>query len=175
MSKKFKKYMSPYGVTGALLTCITLLALGFFVGLMVREQRFATAPLVIFGLLFIVSLRPFFVGRAFFRSLEEKNINAIEQDFARAYPFVKGKVRLGQSYIFTKGSGKLVAYSDIVQIYQHIHSISGIEDKRMLKYIDADGKHHALCPLRLKGKSDSEMKDILTVIRQKNRDVKVHD
>lgn len=175
MSKKFKKYMSPYGVTGALLTCITVLALGFFVGLMVKEKQFGSAPLVIFGLLFIVSLRPFFVGKAFFRSLEEKNINAIEQDFARAYPFVKGKLRLGQSYIFAKGSGRLVAYSDLVQVYQHIHTISGIEDKRMLKYIDANGKHHVLCKLRLKGKSDSEMKDIITVIRQKNRDVKFHD
>lgn len=175
MSKKFKKFMSPYGITGALLTCLTLLALGFFVGLMVREKQFATAPLVIFGILFLLTLRPFFASRAFFTGLESQNINAIEQDFAKAYPFVKGKVRLGKSYIFTKGSGKLVAYSDIAQIYQYIHKISGIEDKRMLKYIDADGKHHVLCPLRLKGKSDSEMKDILTVIRQKNRDVKIHD
>lgn len=175
MSDKFKKYMNPYGLSAVLLTCATLLAIGFFVGLMVKEKQFGAAPLVIFGALCFLSLRPFFAGRAFFRNLEGKNINAIEQDFARAYPFVKGRVRLGQSYIYAKGSGKLVAYSDLVQVYQYIHKISGMEDKRMLKYVDAAGNHHMLCQLRLKGKSDAEMKDILTVIRQKNPDVKVHD
>ena len=174
MSDKFKKFMNPYGLGSKLVTLATVVMLGYFVGLMVREQQFAPVPLVVAGICFALSLRPFLAGIAFFRSLEKENINAIEQDFARAYPFVKGKVRLGRNYIFSKGSGALVAYSDIVQVYHHIHKISGIEDQRMLKYVDANGVHHPLCPLRLKGKSDAEIRDILTVIRQSNPNVQVN-
>lgn len=173
MSGKFKKYMNPYTLGYKLLTLVSLFFLGLFVGLMIQEQQFSIPPLIVFGIVLIVSLVPLFKANAFFRSLDAMNTNAIEQDFARAYPFVKGKVRMGQSHIYAKGSGKLVAYGDMVQVYQHIHRTNGIEDKRMLKYVDANGKHQPLCQLRLRGKSDSEVKDILTLIRQKNPGIKI--
>ena len=173
MSDKFRKFMNPYGLGSKLVTGIVLLMLGYFLGIMVREKLFSPIPLLVSGVCLWMSLKPFFAGRAFFRSLEGKNINAIETDFQRGYPFVRGKVRLGENYIFAKGSGQLVAYGDIGQIYLHIHRIGGMEDKRMLNFVDASGRHFPLCPLQRKGKSDDEMRDILAVIRRKNPDVKI--
>jgi len=173
MSKKFKKYMTPYTLGWKLGTALSVFIIAMFLGLMVQENEFSFAPLVVFGVLLAVCLAPLFRANRFFKQMESQNINAIEADFARAYPFVKGKVRVGQTYIFAKASGKLVKFTDMIQVYQYIHRSNGIEDKRLVKYVDANGKHRDLCQLRLKGKSDSELKDILHMIQQKNPTIKI--
>lgn len=173
MSAKFRNFMNPYGTGNKVASLATIAMLGFFIGIMVQENTFATAPIVMFCIFFALTLRPYFKARKFFASLAGENINAIEHDFNRAYPFVKGRVRMGETYVFSKGSGQLVKYSDMVQVYQYISRTNFIESKRMLRYMDANGRHHELCQLRLRGKSDDELKDMLRVIMRKNPNVKI--
>ena len=173
MSKQFKKYMTPYGLGSRILTIVFLGYLLLFGGIMMSEGEMAWPVLLIYVGGFLLSLIPLFKASSFFKKVETENTALIEADFARAYPFVKGKVRLGEYYVYGKYSGNLVKYSDIVQVYQYIHRTNGFEDQRQLKYVDPNGKTRTLCKLRLKGKSDSEVRDILTIILRKNPNVKI--
>ena len=173
MSKQFKKYMTPYGLGKKILSAVLLGYLLLFGGIMISEGEMSWPVLLIFGVGFLLSLIPLFKANSFIKQMETENTALIEADFARAYPFVKGKVRLGEYYVYGKNNGNLVKYSDIVQIYQYIHSTNGFEDQRQLKYVAPDGKTRTLCKLRLRGKSDSEVRDILTIILRKNPNVKI--
>ena len=76
-------------------------------------------------------------------------------------------------WIFIKGSGKLLEYSEIVQIYQYIHKTNFIEDERALKYRDSKGKERRLCRLELGDKSKDEMLQMIDIICRKNPTVKI--
>lgn len=171
MNPTFKKYMNPYTFFFKLISVLLLFMMGMFSfeGKLLYPMR-----LLVFAVLFLLSLLPMLRGHRFFRNMEgSPNIKQIEMDFAKAIPFAKDRVRLGRTYIFTKGSGKLTAYSDIVQVYQYVHLTNHIENARSLEYIDINGKKQTLCNLQLRGKSDSEVRDMFTIIRSANPNVKI--
>ena len=171
MNPTFKKYMNPYTLFFKLISALLLFMMGMF---SFEGKQLYPGRLLVFVVLFLLSLLPMLRGQRFFRDLAiSSDLKLIEMDFAKAIPFVKGRVRLGRTYIFTKGSGKLVAYSDIVQVYQRIHSTNHIENARDLIYVDINGKEQSLCTLRLRGKSDSEVRDMFTLIRSANPNVKI--
>ena len=55
MSAKFRKFMNPYGPGNKLASLAVIAMLGFFIGIMVQEKTFATAPLVMFCIFFALS------------------------------------------------------------------------------------------------------------------------
>lgn len=170
MSSNFRKFMNPYRLNSMLVTVASVGLLGYFLGLMVRQHQFSPIPLVVAAVCVAVSVRPYFAGRDFFRSLETQNSNAVDQDFARAIPFARGNVRMGQNHIFRKGSAMLVAYSDIGMVFPYSRKFLGKETHRDLMVADKYGRSFVLCRL---GKDDAEMNDMIKLIRQKNPDVQL--
>ena len=167
MSSNFRKFMNPYRLKSMLVTVASVGLLGYFLGLMVSQHQFSPIPLVVAAVCVAVSVRPYFAGRDFFRTLEAQNSNAVAQAFARAIPFARG---MGQNHIFRKGSAMLVAYSDIGMVFPYSRKFLGKETHRDLMVADRYGRSFVLCRL---GKDDEEMKDMIKLIRQKNPDVQL--
>lgn len=109
-----------------------------------------------------------------FRELESSGqLDRIVEEFNRAEVLVKDKIRLGQNYIFGKGSNRLMRYEEIQQVYQYVKKRNFVETVRTLKCVDRQGKTRDLCQLQLKGKSDEEVKRIVAAIWQRNPGVKI--
>lgn len=90
------------------------------------------------------------------------------EDFAQGEVLVKGNVRLGQSYVFGKGTDRVIRYEEICRVYQYIKKRNFVETVRCLKYVDAQGNTRDLCPLLPRGKSDEDALRIMNVIHSKN-------
>lgn len=97
----------------------------------------------------------------------------ILQDFAHAQSVIGDTLRVGQHYLYGKGSGRVVAYSEIKQVYQHIQRTNFVETARTLQYVNTDGKTRVLCRLPLRDKAKDEVLQVMAFILSKNPNVKL--
>ena len=110
----------------------------------------------------------------YFQSLESNGqMKWLLQDYAHATPCLNGNLRFGYSCLYAKGQGKLIPYTDIVRVYQYIHKTNFVEDRRELKYINREGKELSLCKLKVRGKSDADVRMIIGMLYQKNPGIQV--
>ena len=113
-------------------------------------------------------------SRKFFAAMKDEHLcQSMEQDFDKAMPMRKNSIKFGEQYVFMKRSGRILKYSEITQVYQYIHKTNGVEDQRLLKYVDTKGKTRKMCKLDLRGKSDIELTTIIALLLKKNPDIKV--
>lgn len=92
-------------------------------------------------------------------------------DFSRSRSMVHNNIRLGEKYIFGKGKGYPVSYSEINKVYQSIIRRGFFESERRLNVVVNGGGTRTLCNLKLRGKSDKDMLEIVDYIRQQNPNV----
>lgn len=100
-------------------------------------------------------------------------INYILADFSSSLPLVNFNIRMGQNYVYGKGSGQIVPYHDIRKIYQHVHRTNFVEDRRELHYVNSQGKVNTLCALQLRNKSQDDLVRIVAIVQAKNPTVHI--
>lgn len=174
MKKEIKNFLSANYVWWVILTALlAVLSIVFIVSAIKGNDVEPMGAVVFFGGL-ALSLIPHFNNKKFYDNIEKEGLAPqIEVDFQNAVPKRKGRVRLGDKWIFVKGKERLLQYGDICQVYQSIHKKNFVENRRCLKYKDTKGRTHVLCKLELRGKSDAEMIEIFIAIRTKNPNVKI--
>jgi len=110
----------------------------------------------------------------YFQSLEENGqMQWLLQDFSHATSCLNDSLRFGYSCLYAKGQGKLIPYTDIVRVYQYIHKTNFVEDRRELKYINREGKELSLCKLKIRGKSDADVRTIIAMLYAKNPAIQI--
>ena len=174
MQTSFKKYMNSYRLPWKILTVIMAALVVVFIVCAIAGNDVKWVGLPIFIGIMLLSMIPLWRSNRFFKSLEEQGITAaVEADFANAQPMRKGSILFGNNWIYKKGTERVIAYSEIVQVYQFVQKTNFIESDRMLKYVDTKGKTRTLCDLELRGRSDEELKQIVGMIYIKNPGIKV--
>ena len=173
MSSEFKKYITSYRIGWLIATVIiSLLAVASTISCLIRKADLV--PALVLCVIAILTLIPYFVSLNSLNKIkEEEDIYAAEADFRNAYSMMNDTIRFGERWIFCKHSGRLLRYEEITQVYQFIHKTNFIEDSRAVKYVDINGKHRVLCNLALRGKSDEDVKTIITIIYSKNPRIKI--
>ena len=175
MDKEFKKYISGFGPGWMIVTIIfTGLFAASIISQTVRNGFENIVPPLFVLIVPLISLIRLLLDKKFLDNLvADPSYPAIEAEFKCAKSMIKDRVRLGENYIFTKHSGKLLKYSEISKVYQYIHKTNFAEDERALKYINTNGKHRKLCKLDLRGKSDAELQVVVSIIMSKNPNVTI--
>ena len=97
----------------------------------------------------------------------------ILQDFAAAQSVFNGELRVGHHYLFGKGSGIVLRYGEIKQIYQHVQRSYFIETARTLQYVNLNGKTKVLCKIPLRDKGKDQVLQLMAFIQSKNPTVKL--
>ena len=100
-------------------------------------------------------------------------LDRVITEFYSGTVMCEGNLRMGETYVFGRKSGVCPTYGQITQIYQYIHKTNGFENYRALKIVTDDKKVHELCKIRLKGKADAEVQQIVGMILSKNPSVHV--
>ena len=95
-------------------------------------------------------------------------LQAILADFSRSHSMMRDGIRLGEKYIYSKGGGYPVSYGEIESVYQAIIRRNFVESERRLNAVVSGGKVRTLCNLKLRGKSDEDVLEIMDYIQQRN-------
>lgn len=174
MEERLKKYISSYRAGYRILTVIMAALCILFVVCAVIGNDVQYIGLVYFAAGLVLSLIPLWRDRQFFKKLErDRQLQAAAEDFDRAISMRKDRIRFGKNWIFMKGSIRLLRYEEIVRIYQYVHKTNFIENQRQIKYVGTDGKTRTMCNLRLRGKSDEEVKRLIGLIYSKNPNIQI--
>ena len=172
MNKDLKKYMSSGKVyrkiligLGAVLTVVFLILCLTSPGINIPGLLVTLLPIALIVVMLLLEAR----SKKFYKQIEETyNWQEIEADYQSAISVMKNTLRFGENWIFVRNREQLLQYQEITKIYQYIHKTNFAEDERALKYINAAGKECVLCKLQLNGKSDEDVKQILTILLAKN-------
>ena len=104
-----------------------------------------------------------------------RNNGALEtvlSDFENAKPVLNGKVRAGENYIFFKGSGIVLLYTEILWVYRFTQRYLFIPIKSTAMIGDAKGKVKGLCSIKSGNKAGAEqIKELAAVVQAKNPNV----
>ena len=122
----------------------------------------------------LFALRTWMKHDQYMQAVEQSgNMMWILQDFAHAGSLARGELRFGQYYLYAKGHGTFLSYSEITKVYQFVHKTNFIEDMRQLKYVDREGKEKVLCRLKTRGKSDADVRMAVTLLYRKNPNIRI--
>lgn len=173
MKTPFKKFVSAYSFRWLILPVVTAILIVAFIISAIAGNDVQYVGLIIFIALFAVGLIPLIKSKKFYADIESKGmLPYIEADFEKAFP-VRNNIYLGNNWIYVKGKERLLSYADITQVYQYIHKTNFVENERALKYVDKNGKHRVLCKIDLRGKSDEDVRKIVSFILSKNPNIKI--
>ncbi len=100
-------------------------------------------------------------------------LEEIAADFAAGRTWSKDTLRTGEKYCYNKGSGRVYPYTDIRNVHQYVHKTNGVEDQRQLRAVMADSKTVTLCTLKLRGRSDEELQQLIMLLLSKNPSITV--
>ena len=107
-------------------------------------------------------------------SLEAQGkLEGILREFGGASQMFKDSMRLGETMIFPKHQGEMIPYGEIAQAYQYIHKTNYVEDSRALRIRLRSGKVKDIAKLRLRGKDDETLKQVLIFMLTKNSSIKI--
>lgn len=168
---EIKQYLRP---------TYTYLVIGVFflsIGIYSLTLGEPTGALVCIILAAIFSLGTVFIIRGYNDQIkklrEEEKTASLVKDFLNAETFFDDTLRIGESYIFGKRSGKILEPRNIVKAYQYIHKTNFAEDRRRLRVDTADGKTVDIGRLKLRGKSDEELLRALALLTTRNPDIRI--
>lgn len=147
------------------------------IGLVTASSR----PLI--GVVFF-ALMAGFVIYAFYRKkkqneyfdsmLSSKEAYQILKDFWEGSPTTNGQLRMGEKYLFPKGQGVILKYSDIAKVYQSVHSTNGMKDSRVVKAELTDGKTVTLCNIAASNRfGTEEFEGIAYPLLKKNPEIHI--
>ena len=169
MKKEFTKFLKPRGnVSMIVLSVIMILtaAIMFAGGAPFLIPLFIAAVAV---MILVLSLRSLLDYPQYIQALEQNGqMQWILQDYSQAQRMLNNDLRFGRYYLYAKGQGNVIAYNDIVRVYQYIHRTNFVEDRRELKYVNKNGAELTLCKLKLRGKSDADLRMVIGMLYQRN-------
>lgn len=176
--KDLVKYLKERKLPVFLLGCVLIIAgiYGFSMSYRVGPYIFRKSPMlclfaVVFGALFLwYALFSKNELRPMIQTMKESGeMENLLSDFQKAQTQSEGyPLLVGDRYLFSKGSGRLVRYTDICQVRYVTKNSS-----RELIYIDNSGKQHTLCSLKQEQKSDEDARRLVSRILEKNPSVRV--
>ena len=174
LKKEFTKFLKPRGMVG-------LILIGVFMILFALVTVAVEIPILMMLFFLAVGVVLLYLGLhtllqypGYIRSLEESGyMMQILQDYAQANSVMHNQLRFGNYHLYAKGQGKLLTYTEIVRVYQHIHKTNFVEDRRELRFLDRDGKEGTLCGLQLKGRSDADLRQVVGMLLQRNPSLQV--
>ena len=176
-----KKYITPSYSTVVVGIIISVLSILWFVISAITIDMDRTKEIIIGSVtlimgLFLTSWELAFIHQA------NKSLSIIENngemqillnDFKNGSQYFKGSLILGQKFVIGKNSGTVLAYTDVVRIYQYVHKTNFFEDMRVFKAVNNKRNVINVCPLPLRGKGDCEFNTAANIILSKNPNVKV--
>lgn len=113
------------------------------------------------------------------KKLDELDANGdmpdIISDFHSGGRAFKDNLIFGNRLLIGKGTGEIIKYEDITRVYQTIHRTNFIEDGRTLTAVTSDNKTHQFCNLKVFGKSNDELEQVVGYIVSRNPSVQVGD
>ena len=106
--------------------------------------------------------------------LSGKEAYQILKDFWEGSPTTNGQLRMGEKYLFPKGQGVILKYSDIAKVYQSVHSTNGMKDSRVVKAELTDGKTVTLCGVAVSNRfGTEEFEEIAYPLLKKNPEIHI--
>ena len=97
-------------------------------------------------------------------------IDALYADFRQAESFLKGKLRLGRTHLFSRSGSVVLRYSQMTGI----RHLEGHDSPNEYRWLDVRGNSHVLYVISRSG-DYAEMERVLTVIRQKQPGIQIID
>ncbi|MBQ7000636.1 MAG: hypothetical protein IJN67_06270, partial [Oscillospiraceae bacterium] len=98
-------------------------------------------------------------------------INAVLEDYGKSEKQIGGNLRVGEKYLFGKGSMRIVSYGSIRRIYMQNAERKG-KYARDLWYEDGNGQQYFVCQLDPVGQSHLELDQIYRKVLKKNPNAK---
>ncbi|MBQ9045253.1 MAG: hypothetical protein IJ112_04840 [Oscillospiraceae bacterium] len=129
------------------------------------------------GLLPYVAVREQSAYRNWVRSAESSGaLTGYLEDFRAAEQVANGNIRFGRQYLYARNAEKVIAYGDVLQVYQRVHKTNFVESSRNITAVVRDGdktKEVALCQLALRGMGDEVVRDVVGRLLYRNPSIKV--
>lgn len=174
MNENFRKYVDKYNWGWKILTVLGISLVILFIVFWAMGSDVELIGLAVFPGITIISLIPLWTTNSFLKKIDACDESFdIQADFDNARDVRGGSVKLGDKWFFMKHKHRVVAYTDVKQVYQYIQKRYFIEVERSLRYVDANGRTRTMCKLDLRGKSDEEVKQIMLAILSHNPNVKL--
>lgn len=159
--RELKKYLNPgRGWKIGAVSCLVLALTGLLMPVLV------VLWLALAGLCFWFAVS---AGRKLTDALEADMV----WDYAAAVSMFDGELRMGNRYLFGRNHGRVVAYDQIRQVYQHVQKTYVFETSRCLMYKKAAGKALALCKLPLRDRAREDVMKVMVFIHSKNPGVRL--
>ncbi len=119
-------------------------------------------------------------ARKAFKTITDRHAeDAAENDFNTALHInhFKGKkqdvLRLGNRYLFARGQGIIIEYSDVIRVYQRIRRTYAVETSRSVVVRTRDNKNYSVYDLASSGKGDKDLTAIVKYMLSKNPAIEV--
>ncbi len=90
-------------------------------------------------------------------------------DYENGVKFFKGKLRLGETYIFGKNAGEVYVYGDISHLFQHTQKRNGNEIDRQLRFKHKKGYTRDLCRIPKYGTAEAEVTRVELIVLLRNK------
>ena len=169
MKKEFTNFLKPRGNVSMMVFSVIMILIAALIyadGAPILLSLFIAAVGVI---MLVLALRSLLDYPQYIQALEQNGqMQWILQDYSQAQCMLNNDLRFGRYYLYAKGQGNVIAYNDIVRVYQYIHRTNFVEDRRELKYVNKNGAELTLCKLKLRGKSDADLRMIIGMLYQRN-------
>lgn len=164
-----KKYLFPRGFSQwAFLACLVLL-----ICMLLSDYKDKGGMSFIFGIGVILCCIPTLMGI----SRMNKNLKMLNEsgamafcaaDYANARKTLRNRIAFGDQWLFGLGTGNMVRYEDITQIYRHKATVNWIfKVYDVLEVKLANGKSVTICRVPLFHKKD-ELQEVFRVVNSKN-------
>ena len=166
--KEMMKYVAPYRCRN-----ITIVMGGITVACLLAEPVIAFIY-VVFTAFFLI---PWLIGRMKMQrrmahAKENGTYQQMVQEFSSSRPLVHGKVRYSEHFVFGKGCGWVLPYTEIVWVYLHRLSYVIIPILSRAMIGTQGGKVVPLCRIKLGAQAGKEeVTELANLIFQKNPDV----
>lgn len=172
---RLKRYLLSYTLKPMPLVCILLLGILciLFVPISYSENfsawigGYVLAPLYCLYLLKGIFRDASVLNRQWSELERQGSVEECLADFAASQKILEGNLRMGQKYLFGKGSLRIVSYASIRRAYMENADRRG-QNPRDLRYEDQDGQSYFICQLDPMGKSHMVLDDIYRRILKKN-------
>jgi hypothetical protein len=117
-------------------------------------------------------LKDVFVVNRQWQALEQQGkLEEMLEDYRNSEKEIGGNIRVGQKYLFGKGSMRVLAYSDIVHIFMVNAERKG-KIARDLRCEDKAGQEFFVCQLDPMGQSHLDLDKLYLLIEKKNPSAK---
>ncbi len=103
----------------------------------------------------------------------EGRLQNVLSDFRDAMDCMGGELRLGQQWIYGKGSGIPYEYGNIIRVYQYVHKTNFAEDSRQLHATLKTGGTATLCDLPVGGAQEQELNRALNIMLHYNPNIQI--